>query len=68
MTSEVERKMILLGHQISYVIFYQLQGHLTIIFNVSFASLFPNKRTLHSFGMKTSVHSHERQIGRNFGY
>jgi hypothetical protein len=34
--SEVERKMILLGHQISYVIFYQLQGHLTIIFNVLF--------------------------------
>ena len=35
-TSEVERKMILLGHQISYVIYYQLQGHLTIIFNVLF--------------------------------
>ena len=36
MTSEVERKMILLGHQISYVVYYQLQGHLTIIFNVLF--------------------------------
>ena len=35
-TSEVERKMILLGHKISYVIYYQLQGHLTIIFNVLF--------------------------------
>jgi hypothetical protein len=32
-TSEVERKMTLLGHQISYD---QLQGHLTIIFNVLF--------------------------------
>ena len=36
-TSEVERKMTLLGHQISYVIFYQLQGHFTIIFNVLFS-------------------------------
>ncbi len=36
-TSEVERKMALLGHQISYVIFYQLQGHFTIIFNVLFS-------------------------------
>jgi hypothetical protein len=35
-TSEVERKMILLGHQISYVIYYQLQGHFTIMFNVLF--------------------------------
>ena len=35
-TSEVERKMTLLGHQINYVIHYQLQGHLTIIFNVLF--------------------------------
>jgi hypothetical protein len=35
-TSEVEIKMILLGHQISYVIYYQLKGHLTIIFNVLF--------------------------------
>jgi hypothetical protein len=33
-TSELDRKMILLGHQISYVFYYQLQGHLTIIFNV----------------------------------
>ncbi len=33
-TSEVKRKMTLLGHQISYVIYYQLQGHLTIIFKV----------------------------------
>ena len=36
MTSEVETKMTLLRHQISYVIYYQLQGHLTIIFNVLF--------------------------------
>ncbi len=35
-TSEVERKMILLGHQISCVIYYQLKGHLMIIFNVLF--------------------------------
>ncbi len=35
-TSEVERNMTLLGHQISYVIYYQLQGHLTSIFNVLF--------------------------------
>jgi hypothetical protein len=35
-TSEVGRKMILLGHQIRYVIYYQLQGHLRIIFNVLF--------------------------------
>jgi hypothetical protein len=35
-TSEVERKMILLGHQISYVIYYQFKGHLTIICNVLF--------------------------------
>jgi hypothetical protein len=33
-TSEVERKMILLGHPISYVINDQLQGCLMIIFNV----------------------------------
>jgi hypothetical protein len=36
MTSEVERKMILLEHPISYVIYYQLQGHLSFIFNVLF--------------------------------
>ena len=36
MTSEVETKITLLRHQISYVIYYQLQGHLTIIFNVLF--------------------------------
>jgi hypothetical protein len=35
-TSEVERKMMLLGHPISYVIYYHLQCHLTIIFNVLF--------------------------------
>ena len=29
--------MTLMGHQISYVIYYQLQGHLTIIFNVLFS-------------------------------
>ena len=37
MTSEVERKMTLMGHQISYVIYYQLQVHLTIILNVLFS-------------------------------
>jgi len=36
-TSEVERKMTLMGHQISCVIYYQLQGHYTIIFNVFFS-------------------------------
>jgi len=35
-TSEVERKMMLLGHPIRYVIYYHLQGHLMIIFNVLF--------------------------------
>jgi hypothetical protein len=35
-TSEVERKMILLGHQCVMSFFFQLQGHLTIIFNVLF--------------------------------
>ena len=35
-TSEVGRKMILLGHTISYVIYYQLQGHLRMIFTVLF--------------------------------
>ena len=29
-TSEVERKMTLMGHPISYVIYNQLQGQLTI--------------------------------------
>jgi len=29
--------MTLMGHQISYVIYYQLQGHLTIIFDVLFS-------------------------------
>ena len=29
--------MTLMGHQISYVIYYQLQGHLMIIFNVLFS-------------------------------
>ena len=33
---EVERKMILLGHPISYVIYFQIQGHLTIILKVLF--------------------------------
>jgi hypothetical protein len=28
MTSEVGRKMILFGHPISHVMYYQLQGHL----------------------------------------
>jgi len=36
MTSEVERKMTSIGHKIGYVIYYQLQGHLTIIFNALF--------------------------------
>jgi len=31
------KKDELMGHQISYVIYYQLQGRLTIIFNVLFS-------------------------------
>ena len=31
------------------------------------ASLFLKERTLHSFGMNTSVDKHVRQIVRNFG-
>ena len=68
MTSEVGRKMILLGHPISYVIYYQLQGHLRIIFNVLFGFSISEKRKLRSFGMKTSVYKHVRKILRNFGY
>jgi len=68
-TSEVESKMTLMGHQISYVIYYQLQVHSTIIFNVyCSASLFLKERTLHSFGMNTSMDKHVRQIVCNFGY
>ena len=32
--SEVDRKMILMGHPISYVIYDQLLDHLTIVLNV----------------------------------
>jgi len=58
--------MTLMGHQISYVIYYQLQSHFTIIFNVLSASLFLKEQTLHSSGMNTSVDKHVRQIVRNF--
>jgi len=50
-TSEVERKMTLMGHQTSNVIYYQLQGHLTIILMYCSASLFLKERMLRSFGM-----------------
>ena len=33
-TAEVDRKMILMGHPISYVIYDQLLDHLTIVLNV----------------------------------
>ena len=59
-TSEVGRKMILLEHPISYVIYYQLQGHLTIIFNVLFSFSISERRTLRSFGMNVGP-----QIGMN---
>ncbi len=69
-TSEVERKMILLGHPISSVVYYQWQGHFTIMCMCCSASLFLilNKRTLRSFGTNTSVYKHVPQIVRNFGY
>ncbi len=59
-TSEVGRKMTLIGHQISYVIYYQLQGHLTIIFNVLFSFSISERRTLRSFGMNVGP-----EIGMN---
>ena len=56
MASEVERKMTLMGHQIRYDIYYQLQGHLTVICNVLLSfSIFLKEWTLRSFGMNTSV-------------
>ena len=68
-TSEVGRKMILLGHPISSVIYYQLKGHLKFIFNVFFGfSISEKKRKLHSFGINTSVYKDVRKIVRNFGY
>jgi hypothetical protein len=68
-TSDVGRKMILLGHPINYVIYYQLQVHLRIIFNVyCSASLFLKKWKMYSFGMNTSVYKHVRKILLNFGY
>ena len=67
-TSEVERKMTLMGHQTSNVIYYQLQGHLTIILMYCSASLFLKERMFRSFGMNTSVYKHLRQIVHSFGY
>jgi hypothetical protein len=48
-TSEVGRKMILLEHPNSYVIYYQLQGHLTIIFNVLFVFSISEKKEVALF-------------------
>ncbi len=42
-TSEGERKMILMGHPISYAIYDQLQGHLTIFLMYCLDSLFLKK-------------------------
>ena len=68
-TSEVERKMIILmGHPISYVIYDQLQGQLTIFQMYCSASLFLKKWMLCSFGMNTSVYQHVHQIVQNLGY
>ncbi len=67
-TLEVERKMKLLGHPISYVIYYQWQGHLTFFFMYCLASLFLNEQTLRSFGMNTSVYKHVLQVVQNLGY
>jgi len=47
--SEVERKMTLMGHQISSVIYYQLQGPLTIIFNVLFSFSFSERTDIAFF-------------------
>ena len=69
LTSEVERNITLLGHQISYVIYYQLQGHLTTTFNVLFGFSISEQTDVAFFWcMNTSIHSHERQIGQNFEY
>ena len=66
MTSEVERKITLMGHPISYVIHDQLQGHLTIFFKcISRLLYFLKKRTLRSFGMNTCVYKHVHQIAQN---
>jgi hypothetical protein len=68
-TSEVGRKMILLGHPIRYVIYYQLQGHLMIIFNVLFGfSISEKEVAFFWYDMNTSVCKHVRKIVRNFGY
>ena len=61
-TSEVERKMILMGYPLSYVIYDQIQGHLMIFLMYCLASLFVQKWTLHSFGMNSSEYKHVRQI------
>ena len=68
-TSEVGRKMILLGHPIRYVICYQLQGHLMIIFNVLFGFSISEKTEDAFFRcMNTSVYKHVRKIVQNFEY
>ena len=67
-TSEVERKMTLMGHPISYVIYNHLQGHLRIFLMYCLASLFLKKWTLRSFGMNTCVYKHVHQIVQIWGY
>jgi hypothetical protein len=54
-TSELGRKMILLGHPISYVIYYQLEGHLRIIFNVLLGFSISEKTKVAFFWYDTSV-------------
>jgi hypothetical protein len=68
-TSEVGRKMILLGHPISYVIYYQLQGHLRIILNVLFGFSISEKTEVAFFWyMNASIYKLVRKMVRNFGY
>jgi len=66
-TSEVRRKMILLGHSIRYVIYHQSKGHLRIMFNVLFGFSISEKKKLHSFGINTSVYKHVSTIIRILG-
>ena len=53
---------------VEYVVYDQLQGHLTIFLMYCLASLFLKKWTLHSFGINTSMYKHVRQIVQNLGY
>ena len=55
--SEVESKMTIVGTSISSVIYYQLQGHLMIIFNVLFGFSISERTDVAFFGLV-----------QNFGY